>query len=87
MVGCYHNPIGKERVLLDITVDVPWGELLLTHALQPVEVCDCDDMENLPDLSNKNLVVVAHSQPAGGPDAFRCDTPLSAHYLQGAVSL
>ena len=71
MVACNHNPVGKERVLLDITVDMPSGKLLLTHALQPVEVCN--SIENLHGLklSNKNLVIVAHSASSGGPSAFR----------------
>lgn len=71
MVGCYHDPVGKANVLFDFAVDMQQGGLLLQNALAPVRVChSINDLQGL-DLSGKNLIVAAHSDPTGGEEAFR----------------
>ena len=71
MVGCYHDPVGKANVLLDVTVDMQQSGLLLQNALRPVQVChSINDLQGI-DLSGNNLIVIADSDPAGGEGALR----------------
>lgn len=46
MVACFHDPVGKGRVLFDITVDRQAGGAYLTRALEPLEA-RCHSIDDL----------------------------------------